>query len=68
MMIGFAHKILRNRKKYTPEQIAEANEVVELANSLRLCPKCKTRIISYNQYKLGGCFPCNQWKYQVNKF
>jgi len=67
MNIGFALKILRNRKsgKYTKEQIAEANRTCETYNSMRICPKCKSRIIYYNQYKLGGCFQCLQWKYKI---
>lgn len=63
MNISFALRILRNRKsgKYTTEEIVEANETCEAFNTLRICPICNSRIVSYSQYWSGGCFPCTQW-------
>ncbi len=68
MNLGFALKILRNRKKHTKPEIKEANRTVEIMNSMRICPKCNSRIIYYNQYQLGGCFPCLQWKKPHTKY
>jgi len=65
MNLRVALKILANRKKHTKAEIAEANSTAEIYNSLRICPKCKQRVVYYNQYKLGGCPPCLQWKYKI---
>jgi len=50
------------KKKYTAAEIAEAKSTTEIYNSLHICPKCKQRIVYYNQYLLGGCPPCLKWK------
>lgn len=64
MNLRVALKILANKKKHTDAKIAEAKSTAEIYNSLRICPKCKQRIVYYEQYKLGGCFPCLQTKYK----
>lgn len=68
MNLRVALKILANRKKHTPAEIAEAKSIAEEYNSLRICPKCNERIVYYEQYKLGGCPPCLQWKYKTKLY
>ena len=55
MSYDHALKILRNRKKYSEEEIEEATKVYKKVNSPSRCPICNAYRYSY---KTTPCFQC----------